>query len=132
MDMIKVKTAELTGQALDWAVAQVVQPEGFVLRMDPEYDPPEPVLGIVMDASDLENSWLKTGWSPSTDWSQGGPLIDEHDVWLSDYDGACVASCEPHFGRYIQEGNTNLVAICRAVVATKLGDEVEVPQELVS
>lgn len=125
MTMVKVKTAELTGLALDWSVAKATGINAEIsYKHDPENHNEEPCEIFDNDTVDA--------FSPSTDWSQGGPLIDEHDVWLSDYDGACVASCEPHFGRFIQEGNTNLIAICRAVVATKLGEEVEVPQELVS
>lgn len=117
MIMVKVKTAELTGAALDWAVAKAVD---WRLISDVPHN---------YEGGDSTDTYAPAF---STDWRHGGPLIDEHDVWLSDDEGACVASCEPHIGRYVVEGGTNLIAICRAVVATKLGEEVEVPQELLS
>jgi Protein of unknown function (DUF2591) len=142
--MIKVKTAELTGQALDWAVAQVVQPKGFVLRdASGEIDPPW-VLGIASNPLDLEGSWLKSEWSPSTDWSQGGPLMDKYEISVIMEEGigpsSFWAGTKPlpdsmfgfNYKGASKYGETILIAVCRVVVAAKLGEEVEVPQELVT
>ena len=59
-------------------------------------------------------------FSPSTNWAQLGPLIDEYDVWLSS-DGGDIhyASIAPHTDNAIQEGETALIAACRAIVASK-------------
>lgn len=62
----------------------------------------------------------------STNWVMGGPLLDDHHMWLSDDgEGVVYASKMPHVGEAIQEGDTPLIAICRAVVRAAFGDEVE-------
>lgn len=140
---MKIKTSELSGAALDWAVAKC---EGFI-----------------MDC----NSWLyeatleevATGsFKPSTDWSQGGPIIErenvtivradndyidgkyapnwfaETDKWVghsitSSYEGEYFDPCfmiDESGGYY---GPTPLIAAMRCYVASKLGDTIEVPEE---
>ena len=67
---------------------------------------------------------------PSTDWAQGGPIIEregidlqyqggDNDKWAADMFGA---ECSVY-------GDTPLIAAMRCYVASKLGDEVE-PEEL--
>ena len=125
--MIEVKTAELIGPALDWAVAQAVCENVW-----------------------LADKWLVNGkdvqklkvcdfeyWLPSTDWSQGGPLIERFGCDLSciAHDNCWEANCWdcdlPVPGLHIHEADTPLVAAMRAIVAAKLGDAVSVPAELV-
>lgn len=86
-------------------------------------------------------------YSPSTIWSQGGPLIDKYQIRFygvqylkgrgrGDYIGATIGFAQTVSGENAQEwadvgiGTAHLVAACRAIVAAKLGDEVEVPEEL--
>ena len=63
----------------------------------------------------------------STQWAQGGPIIERegisidlwgNDKWVANY-------CEAE-----QFGPTPLVAAMRSYVASKLGDEVNIPEEL--
>ena len=124
---VEVKTSELVGPALDWAVAmaefwEADRPQDGQIRKGDVYMLVGPfrLIGLGVDKF----------YSPSTNWAQGGPLIDECDVWLSDDEEACVASCPPHAGRFVVDGGTNLIAACRAIVAAKLGDVVQVPVEL--
>jgi hypothetical protein len=127
--MIEVKTAELDGSALDWAVAQV---EGRATRI---------YLCPVMDeykvAATVPGGDLQSAWMPSIDWAQGGPLIEKYRADLCfERDGLYHAElCDsegmqlsPYTGVY---GSTPLIAACRAIVAAKLGDLVSVPAELV-
>lgn len=114
-----IKTSELSGAALDWAVAQV----GAY-----QVDWCSHAKCLWFESNDHE--WLV--WSPSANWAQGGPLIDMFDVWLSNDDDTHCASTHPHVNEYIRTGPTKLIAACRAIVAAKLGDEVEVPDELLS
>lgn len=120
MNMTEVKTADLAGAALDWAVANAC---GFKFGM----------CGGVVFRSDQPGDTYGPGpiWSPSTDWSQGGPLIGRYqitllpprysgDKWGATYD---VDSC-------MLDGDTPLISACRAIVAAKLGDVVSVPSEL--
>lgn len=121
---MKVKTADLISPALDWAVAVV---EGLT----------------------EENAWTaieifkaaRAGglyWY-STDWGQGGPLIQREWIELQngsnlhpDLWGACKWS-DTDAGLPLWEGRgpTPLVAAMRCLVAANLGDEVDVPDELV-
>lgn len=68
----------------------------------------------------------------STDWSAGGPIIEHHIFRLSDYDdpedpGRWRAEGADGAEQY---GPTALIAAMRAYVCSKLGEEVEVPDEL--
>ena len=95
-----MKTSELTDAALDWAVAKC---EG---RKDNDF------------------GWWWDNYKPSTDWAQGGPIIEREKITLDVFeDGVWVAS-------EYQEGPTPLIAAMRCYVASKLGDEIEIPEEL--
>ena len=109
---MKIKTNELTGAALDWAVMTC---EGYVQ--------PKPI------------EWILGGhFTPSTNWAQGGPIIDREgislirqtpDRWVSEYSNGC-----DRFDHARSHGPTPLIAAMRCYVASKLGDEVEIPEEL--
>jgi hypothetical protein len=107
---MKIKTAELTGPALDWAVAKCELPDGW-----PDA---EIVLG---DETDY-----------STDWAQGGPIIEREEISIAQDSGTWRADiCPAHGGDHIDmTGPTPLVAAMRCFVASKLGHEVEIPEEL--
>ena len=100
---MKIKTSELQGAALDWAVAKC---EGAV------YHGP---------------AWTKY----STDWAQGGPIIEREWVDLHCVnDSLWEAECPAPGGLAMQNGPTPLVAAMRCYVASKLGDDIEIPEEL--
>jgi hypothetical protein len=105
---MKIKTSELQGAALDWAVAKCLLPEGW--------DTAEIILGGDTDYS--------------TDWSQGGPIIEREkiDVWTH-AGKEWAASVDK--GRNEFRGSTFLIAAMRCYVASKLSDEVEIPEALV-
>lgn len=125
---MKIKTSELVGAALDWVVAKAVEQDvgiyaNSVFRVDPESDIGEP-----------------EQYSPSTNWSQGGPLRDQFkvSVFESVETGRSQAfitterkAVKQFPWQWSELGPTALIAICRAVVSCKLGDEVEVPDVLV-
>ena len=114
-----MKTSELQGAALDWAVAKCLLPEGW--------NDAEIILG---DETDY-----------STDWSQGGPIIEREKIVLLYY-GLCGDSgpWEAQIGgdiHYIDQspgdavgGTTPLIAAMRCYVASKLGDEIDIPEEI--
>ena len=117
---MKIKTSELTGAALDWAVAKC---EGAT----DEWHSYKPffwhgVACICMGGHDVD-------YTPSTDWAQGGPIIEREGItiWAFD-DVACRAQLDTATDPL--EGPTPLIAAMRCYVASKLGDEVEVPEEL--
>ncbi|WP_110946448.1 phage protein NinX family protein [Pseudomonas bohemica] len=130
-EFVEVKTAELTGAALDWAVAKVEEVEGLVLRNGrpsfvQEFDP---------ELSCRESSiseWKCWIWyQPSEDWRDGGPLIEKHRVGFAIYPEHYFAATGLNDSSGTGDGPTHLIAACRAIVASVLGETVSVPKELV-
>jgi hypothetical protein len=123
-ETIEVKTAELIGPTLDWAVAQV---EGVNYRL----------VGLKCRARLTARTWhhyTKPNFSPSTDWSQCGPLIAKHliDFTVEHPTTIGAALCDEN-GNYISTmmfAETHLIAACRAIVQGLLGDTVQIPAEL--
>ena len=71
----------------------------------------------------------------STDWAQGGPIIEREGIsTVSQGDGhewiASLWDYETEDWRLHTTGPTPLIAAMRCFVASKLGDEVDVPDEL--
>lgn len=129
---MKVKTSELIGAALDWSVAQAAEQE-----IHHEYVDDEQRKMLILkwqDYSRNEDFHQQKEWSPSTDWSQGGPLIEKYRVGFSVYSDQYSETHFASIGYPAQgsgSGQTHLVAAMRAIVAAKLGDEVDVPEGLV-
>lgn len=117
-----MKTSELIGHALDWAVAKCESLK--------ESDEPYWLDGIVVAPCFLDK------YHPSTDWSQGGPIIEREINTLIRCKDWCdksvyfEARCRFDEDSVIQYGPTLLIAAMRCWVASKLGDEVEIPKEL--
>lgn len=112
-----MKTNELIGAALDWAVAKC---EGWPL--DIWFD--EDQLPMVRDDEVPE-------YNPSTDWSQGGPIIEREGIATKpDGFGSWAAIIEGGDKDDIGGGPTPLIAAMRCYVASKLGETVELPEEL--
>ncbi len=96
-----IKTSELTGVALDWAVAKAIG----------EYKP------VAVP-------------NYSTDWALAGPIIEREGIELL---------CESLGFRWVASpqkgpewrGPTPLIAAMRCFVASRLGFEVDVPNELI-
>ena len=104
---MKVKTSELKDLALDWAVAMCA---GLSHKLH--------------------------GHIPySTDWAQGGPIIEREGISIVlDWDvvGEFLWGATRIEQSVVSqaEGTTPLIAAMRCYVASKLGDEVEIPDEL--
>ena len=126
-----MKVSELQGAALDWAVAKCI------------YEPDDVVIceGRVFAYDDATK-----GFNPSTKWTQGGPIIEREKIgvwWATHY----VDEDGVEYGNHwyaepgctddnadkpysVAFGPTPLIAAMRCYVASKLGDEVEVPDEI--
>ena len=100
---MKIKTSELTVTALDWAVARI-------------------------EGDELPKSGGK-GSDYSTDWAQGGPIIERENIALYPH-GDGTYEAEVFLNPKRGAGPTPLIAAMRCLVASKLGDEVEIPSEL--
>ena len=76
------------------------------------------------------------GFEPSTDWVQGGPIIEREEIQTfvaNAIDGKWCA--KPRDSEYwdfddAAYGPTPLIAAMRCFVASRLGDEVDIPEEL--
>jgi hypothetical protein len=111
-----MKTSELTEAALDWAVAKC---EGLL------------AFGWEDDMGLLKTT-LSTGeteyFIPTMKWEQGGPIIEREKIdVLYEHDLRWVAVPQKGIESY---GPTPLIAAMRCYVASKLGDEIELPTEL--
>ena len=102
---MKTKTAELKDQALDWAVAKAIG----------DYKP------VAVPAY-------------STNWAQGGPIIErEHICTTVEHSGVWIAYSMWNYAdekRFMCSGPTPLIAAMRCYVASRMGDLVEIPEEL--
>lgn len=128
---MKIKTSKLIGKPLDFAVARALD---YKPVLETESTGPDfwicqvPWGGYEMIGED--------GFSPSTDWSQGGELIQRYGCDLiciapaNAWEANCWDDRVPMPGLHNQEGETPLIAAMRAIVSAKLGDEVDVPEEL--
>jgi len=117
---MKLKTNELTGAALDWAVAKC---EGVTCTA---------WKGRVVDA--FSNPLMY-----HDDWALAGPIIEREGVCMrfSPKDARGAWYCVMGKNRFLSpdfegSGPKPLVAAMRCYVASKLGDEVEVPDEIIS
>ena len=110
-----MRTAELTGITLDWAVAKC---EGVIN-------------GNALDVGFI----LEFGYTPSTDWEQGGAIIECERLSITPRDGYWEAYYHDNLFKddgsdYFKIGTTPLIAAMRCYVASKMGDYIEVPKEL--
>jgi hypothetical protein len=122
---MKIKTNELIDNTLDWAVAKC---EGLLL-------PDGGNLQIFNKQLRAHPAKLGTLYTPSTDWAQGGPIIEREwlDItpWPNESDEELQWQCKQHDSiDCVAFGPTPLIAAMRCYVASKLGDEVEIPEEL--
>ena len=136
--MKTIKVSEATGPVLDWLVAKCEgafdlqrrecfhnRPWFFYMRDD--------------DEPDIVRHTYLNEYEPSTDWAQGGQIIDlekiqtsfghglRGDLWFAERHRNYAMGRDTASQQY---GPTPLVAAMRCYVASKLGDEVEVPEEL--
>jgi hypothetical protein len=119
---MKVKVKKASGVVLDWMVAKC---EG---NLPLSYD-----------------DWVQVWPHYSTDWAQGGPIKERNnirtqrtyndgvpntgfDAFKADVDFIDGVMTLGEFTKY---GETELIATMRCYVASKFGNEVEVPEDLI-
>jgi len=121
---MKIKTSELIGPALDWAVAVcegklITLLCGVLVRNGPTISPTHADPLVL--------------WHPQTDWSQGGPIIEREKIdigWVESNWREIEGCWAGTYMTKIRYARTPLIAAMRCYVASKLGNEVEVPDEL--
>lgn len=133
---MKVKVSNLTGYALDWAVAKC-EAERKKFPIYPEF----------VDTY-------------STDWALGGPIIDREDISIVCVEGEYIPELRSYSKYYVAEkgkntaetvygsqgddfgncfqicegaikGETALIAAMRCYVVSKLGEVIDIPEELI-
>jgi hypothetical protein len=116
-----VKTSELTDITLDWAVAKCRGLTPFLYKNQYGY--------WVM--SNIEGSY-------SSEWLHGGPIIEQEEIGIQrnapcsdgrQWEARSSITAKGAGGRW-GYGPTPLIAAMRCFVASRLGDEVDVPEEL--
>lgn len=128
-DLIEVKTADLTGEALGWAVGKA---EGLNLELvPPQYGNPWRVFARYQGQA-IEHTKRYNPWE---DWALGGELIEKYAAMVRGfpnqmYQTMAIARVRISGALAWRSGKTPLIALCRAIVAAKLGDTVQVPKEL--
>jgi hypothetical protein len=105
---MKIKVSEAEGEVLNWLVARALgkRPSLFILQ---------------------QTGKLASEHNYSTDWALGGPIIEREKISIFQTEGICNAC---FIGEKSVNGPTPLIAAMRCYVVSKLGDEVEVPEEL--
>jgi hypothetical protein len=119
-DLIEMKTADLAGEALGWAVGIA---EGLdLILVPPEYGTPWRVFARYQGQA-IQHTKRYNPWE---DWALAGALVDKYRVCLDFKCGLWSALGD----EWVAGCHTPPIAICSAVVTTKLGDTVQVPKEL--
>ena len=122
---MKLKTSELQGAVLDWAVAKA---EGIELSHGC-YN------RLLVDGRMSAGQKMLAPYNPSTDWEQGGPIIELERIatWFEHYDDDDAGLPCWFAAKYCEReypGPTPLIAAMRCYVASRVGDEIELPEEL--
>ena len=129
-----MKTSELTGDALVCAVAMC---EGYTdLHKIPDRWPHEPQWAMmppnreygVMELWEIGSAY---------DWGFCGPIIERERIQITPDVGCWNAHYHDNLfeedgSDCFQIGKTPLIAAMRCYVASKLGDEIELPEELMT
>ena len=112
---MKAKTSELQGRALNWAVAHCEGLSPFSSKAGTYFQLP---------------NYL-------SDWSQSGPIIERENLEIKSGNPIYFPKgnekgeyFEPLWLSGKQCGSTPILAALRCYIAIKLGDEVEIPDEL--
>ena len=122
---MKIKVSEASGPVLDWMVAKC---EGAEFHC---------VDGVLCVLWSEEFDVRLTDYSPSTNWAQGGPIVEREKIEIRYYSQMIVAGTwyRDDIGSdeclHKSIGPTPLIAAMRCYVASKLGEEVEVPDDLI-
>lgn len=112
---MKIKTSELQGAALDRMVAQAA---GYSIS----------TLDLLYDIK------CYSRFNPSTDWAQGGPIIEQERICIDiGHDGVWLAYSKQNYDddkEFMHSGPTPLIAAMRCYCCAKLGEEIDIPKEL--
>ena len=110
---MKVKTSELIGLALNWAVVKAGGGRG--------------------DVAIFLSGYVDFGmYHYSTEWRYGGPIIAQELISLHAPWGDPALAWSASLDKFRQQGATPLIAAMRCFVAAKLGAEVDIPDCIIT
>lgn len=116
--MKTVKTSELSGRALDWAVAMADKLKVSINELGNVLVKDERFIGV---------------YKPSERWGLCGKFIGQLwiEISVEEIDGVDYwYASPPHLVGDYATGSTPQEAICRAVAMVEFGDTAEIPEEL--
>ena len=118
---MKIKTSELIDASLDWAVWTAAGGAAAY---------PKTASGPAFLKLWKGNTAKYV--HPSTDWAQGGPIIERERISIRQWTNVpIVHAYMPHDDApWASDGTSPLIAAMRCFVTSKLGDEVDIPEEL--
>lgn len=118
---MEIRTSALTGPALNWAVAKA---QGA--KVETHGSPSE----LFIEWPD--NFMFLSFFKPSINWPQGGPIIEWELISVEFVEDEEIGSWIAYqmWDGSTFDGPTPLIAAMRCYVASKLGDAVDVPEEL--
>lgn len=118
---MKIKVSEATPLQLDWMIAKA---EGKDSNCE--------IHGGNILYGRVTSGFIQ--YRPSTNWSQGGPIIEQEELATCTcgvgWEASKFFDVGGEVGAAVEYGPTPLIAAMRCYVASKLGDEVEVPDGL--
>lgn len=140
---MKVKTSELIGPLLDWAAAKAMASQGPGWQVS--------IYGVASVRLQAPTGGVIAPFMPGHDWNHCGWLIEEFHISLRpivkpghELHGQCLAAIDhgntdtmvrwvkrEDFARHYHAGPTPQIAVTRCFVASVLGDEVDIPGELI-
>lgn len=126
---MEVNVNELSGPALDWAVGTAIG-KPMVIRK-----PIGQLSGDRMVWEQVGDHGGVVWFAPSVNWGQGGPLADRFKPdWQTGKDDKLIAvlhnDIDDEYPLIMCRGETYLIALCRVIVADRMGSIVNVPDEL--
>lgn len=111
---MKIKVSEAAGPVLDYMVAQC---EGVDVRWSAAHE------------QLLQVGYHYAVWQPHKNWAQGGPIIEREMITITpaEHAGWQAFAWPKHSATW---GDTPLEAAMRCYCFAKLGDEIDIPEEL--
>ena len=120
---MEIKVQDLTGLALDWAVTTIDDSDAC------QY-------GVADWREHRKHTAVKGEYAHRyhQNWAKAGPIIEQQEISIrpSHRIDGWTASMWTHEGATVfEDGPTPLIAAMRCYVASQLGDEVQIPDELI-
>jgi hypothetical protein len=118
----KHKTSELSGSLLDMAVAMA---EGYPARIERGA-----CYATITQMDAICGNW--TPFLPSTDWAQGGPIIERHRITINCFNRDREHTSCTYWEAYSLEAGPiqavwPLLAAMRCYVISKIGEDIKLP-----